>query len=136
MSFVERRPKEGTTVNLAAAKNVVGVGRGLGSRENMKLAYGLADAIGGEVGCSRPVAEEEHWLPEDQYIGVSGVKIKPNVYITCGISGQVQHLSGCADAKILVAINKDESAPIFENCDYGMIGDAPTIMAALTERLK
>jgi electron transfer flavoprotein alpha subunit len=132
--FVERRAKESKTVNLAAAKRVVGVGRGFGSEENLVLARDLAKAIGAEVGCSRPVAEEEKWMPKEAYCGVSGVMIKPDIYIACGISGQVQHISGVNQSKVIVAINKDKSAPIFEKCDYGIVGDLKVVLPALTQK--
>lgn len=134
--LVERRPKEGKTVNLNAAKAVIGVGRGFGSAENLSLAQELAAAIGGEVGCSRPVAEEEKWMPKEAYIGVSGVMIKPELYIACGISGQVQHMTGVSQARTIVAVNKDSGAPIFEKCDYGIVGDLNTVLPALTEKFK
>jgi len=134
--FVEKRAKEGKKVNLAAAKCVVGVGRGFGSEANLALARDLADAIGGEVGCSRPVAEEEKWMPKESYCGVSGVMIKPDVYIACGISGQVQHMSGVNQSKMILAINKDKSAPIFEKCDYGIVDDLKIVLPILTQKIK
>ena len=134
--LVERRAKEVKTVDLNSAKIVVGVGRGFGSKENISLARALAQTLGGEVGCSRPVAEEEKWMPKEAYVGISGVMIKPDIYFACGISGQVQHMTGVAQARTIVAINKDRNAPIFEKCDYGIVGDLKTILPALTQRLK
>ena len=134
--LLKRQAKEGKTVNLSAAKAVIGVGRGFGSIENLTLAQELATAIGGEVGCSRPVAEEEKWMPKEAYIGVSGVMIKPELYIACGISGQVQHMTGVNQARIIIAVNKDSSAPIFEKCDYGIVGDLNTVLPALIQKLK
>lgn len=134
--FVERRSKEGKSVNLSAARYVVGVGRGFGAEENLSLARALADAIGGEVGCSRPVAEEEKWMPKEAYLGVSGVMIKPEVYIACGISGQVQHMTGVSQARTIIAVNRDKNAPIFEKCDYGIVGDLNTVLPALTKKFQ
>ena len=134
--LVEKRAKEGKKVNLSAAKFVVGVGRGFGNEDNLALARDLAESIGGEVGCSRPVAEEAKWMPKEAYIGVSGVMIKPELYIACGISGQVQHMTGVNASKTIVAINKDKGAPIFEKCDYGIVGDLKTILPALTKKFK
>jgi len=134
--FVENRPKETQSVNLAAAKVIVGVGRGFGKAENVQLAQELAAAVGGEVGCSRPVAEEEKWLPKEVYIGVSGAMIKPDVYIGCGISGQIQHMVGINQAKVIVAVNKDKNASIFKQCDYGIVGDLNTILPALTKKFQ
>lgn len=132
--LIEKRRKESRTVNLPAAQAIVGVGRGFGSEENLKLAYALAEAIGAEVGCSRPVAEENKWLPKEFYIGVTGVKIKPNVYVCCGISGQIQHLTGANASKSIVAINKDSAAPIFKQCDFGIVADLTKVLPALTEK--
>ena len=134
ITFVEKRAKQVQTVNLAAAKVVVGVGRGLEREENLSLARDLAAAIGGEVGCSRPVAEGEKWMPRETYIGVSGVMIKPELYIACGISGQVQHMAGVNQSRVIVAINKDKSAPIFKQCDYGIVGDLSAVLPALTKK--
>jgi len=134
--LLERRGKAVKTVNLSAAKCVVGVGRGFGSAENVDIAKRFAEALGGEVGCSRPVGEEEKWLPKETYLGISGVMIKPDVYIACGISGQVQHMTGVNQAKTIIAINKDKGAPIFEKCDYGIVGDLKKILPALTDKIK
>ena len=134
--LVETRQKETQTVNLGAAKVVVGVGRGFGKAENLYLAQELAAAVGGEVGCSRPVAEEEKWMPKELYIGVSGAMIKPDVYIGCGISGQIQHMVGINQSKVIVAVNKDKNAPIFKQCDYGIVGDLNTVLPALTKKFQ
>lgn len=114
---------EASTVNLAAAKRVVGVGRGLASADNIPAAEKLAAALGAEIGCTRPVAEEEHWYSKDRYIGVSGVMIKPNFYLAIGISGQIQHMVGVNQTNVICAINKDENAPIIKQADYTLIGD-------------
>jgi Electron transfer flavoprotein, alpha subunit len=134
--LVETRQKETQTVNLAAAKVIVGVGRGFSKAENVHLAQELAAAVGGEVGCSRPVAEEEKWMPKELYIGVSGAMIKPDVYIGCGISGQIQHMVGINQSKVIVAVNKDKNAPIFKQCDYGIVGDLNTVLPALTKKFQ
>ena len=130
------RKKEGSNVNLAVAKKVVGIGRGFSSKEDLKLGEDLAKAIGGEMGCSRPIAEGEGWMETSRYIGVTGVILKPDVYIACGISGQVQHLVGINAAKTIIAINKDKNAPIFKNCDYGIVGDLYKVLPALTNMIK
>lgn len=127
--------KEEESVDLGAAKRVVSAGRGVGSKENISILQALAKKIGAELACSRPVAEGEHWMPKNRYVGVSGAVIKPDVYIACGISGQVQHLVGIKDAKTVIAINKDKNAPIFKNCDYGIVGDLNKVVPALTEKL-
>ncbi len=82
------------------------------------------------------MAEEEKWMPKEAYIGVSGVMIKPELYIACGISGQVQHMTGVSQARTIVAVNKDSGAPIFEKCDYGIVGDLNTVLKALIQAFK
>ena len=126
---------EASTVNLAAAKRVVGVGRGLASADNIPAAEKLAAALGAEIGCTRPVAEEEHWYSKDRYIGVSGVMIKPNFYLAIGISGQIQHMVGVNQTNVICAINKDENAPIIQQADYTLIGDVNAVLPAIIEKL-
>lgn len=126
---------EASTVNLAAAKRVVGVGRGLASADNIPAAEKLAAALGAEIGCTRPVAEEEHWYSKDRYIGVSGVMIKPNFYLAIGISGQIQHMVGVNQTNVICAINKDENAPIIKQTDYTLIGDVNAVLPAIIEKL-
>lgn len=133
IKLIEKREKKVQTVDLSAAKNVVSVGRGFGDKQNLQLARDFALAIGAEVGCSRPVAEEEKWMPKEAYIGVSGKILKPDVYIGVGVSGQVQHMVGASQADTIIAINKDKGAPIFQHCDYGLVGDLNIILPALTK---
>lgn len=127
--------KEDESVDLGAAKRVVSAGRGVGSKENLAILEALAKKIGAEMACSRPIAEGEHWMAKNRYVGVSGAMIKPDVYIACGISGQIQHLVGINGAKTVIAINKDKNAPIFNACDYGIVGDLNKVVPALTELL-
>lgn len=133
IEIVERKAKEVSTVNLSDADVVIGVGRGFGKEENVKLAVELASALGGEIGCSRPVSEDLHWVSEERYIGISGNVIKPTVYIAAGISGQVQHMYGVRDSKTIVAIDKNENAPIFKSADYYIVGDLAEVLPALTK---
>jgi electron transfer flavoprotein alpha subunit len=135
VKVVERRTKSTAGTDIAAANVVVSVGRGLGKQEDLALVEALAGALGAGIGCTRPVAEDLGWLPEDRYIGISGRKVAPQVYVAVGLSGQVQHLAGMRDAKVVVAINKDENAPIFANADFGLVGDLYTILPALTLEL-
>ena len=121
--------------DLAIAEKIVCVGRGLGSQDDMKMAEDLAEKLGAEIGCTRSVAEDYHWLPTESYIGLSGQKVKPQLYISFGVSGQVQHIVGARDSKIIVAIDKNEKAPIFEAADYGIVGDLYDIVPALIEKL-
>jgi len=133
--FVERRPKEGDVVNLDAAPRIVGVGRGFGAREDLARADELAAALGAVVGCTKSLADFE-WLGEDRIIGLSGAKTAPDLYLGVGISGQIQHTVGIAQAKLIAAVNKDKEAPIFELADYGIVGDLYEVVPALVERLK
>ncbi|GAB7141160.1 FAD-binding protein [Deferribacterales bacterium RsTz2092] len=132
----EVRPKAGGQVNLADAKRVVSVGRGFVKREDLNIAQELASAICAELGCTRPVAEGEGWMETARYIGVSGVSLKPDVYLAVGISGQVQHTIGIGSAKTIIAVNKDKNAPIFKCCDYGIVGDLYKIVPELTKLIR
>lgn len=136
VSVVERRAKSAEGVDIAEAPVVVAVGRGLQSQADLGMIEELAATLGGAVGCTRPVAEDLGWLPEDRYIGISGRKVAPTVYICVAASGQVQHIAGMRDSKVVVAINKDENAPIFKQADYGLVGDAYQAVPALTAALK
>ncbi|AAY79707.1 electron transfer flavoprotein subunit alpha/FixB family protein [Sulfolobus acidocaldarius] len=120
---IEVKQKGGEGVDLSSAQIIVSVGRGIGSKENIKFADELARAIGGALGGSRPITADLGWLPEDRQIGLSGLKVKPKVYFALGISGQPQHLAGIKDSKIIVAVNTDKNAPIVENADYIVVGD-------------
>lgn len=133
---LEKKAKPGESVNLRTAKRIVAVGRGFSAQADLQLAEQLASAIGAEVGCTRPIAEEEKWMDKARYIGVSGVMLKPDLYIGIGISGQIQHMVGVNSARTIVAINNDKNAPIFKQCDYGVIGDLKTILPALIAKLK
>lgn len=128
--------KATSSADLANAQIIVSVGRGLGSKDNVALAEELAKILGGAVGGSRPVVTELGWLPEDRQIGLSGIKVRPKLYIALGISGQPQHLVGIKDSKIIVAVNTDKNAPIVDNADYVIIGDAVEFLKTMIERLK
>jgi electron transfer flavoprotein alpha subunit len=134
--LLESKPKTASSVDLTKAKRVVGVGRGFAKAEDLGLANDLAAAIEGAVGCSRPIAEGEGWMERERYIGVSGVKLKADVYFTLGISGQIQHMVGAGDSKVIIAVNKDKNAPIFKSADYGIVGDLYKIIPAVTKALK
>ena len=132
----ENMKGSGTPGSIAAADKVCSVGRGLSSKEDLRLIQGLAAAMGAEVGSSRPVAEEKGWVPLDHYVGISGQKFKGSLYFAIGISGQIQHLRGIYDAKTIVAINQDPDAPILQNADYGIVGDLYEIVPLLTKALR
>jgi len=129
-------PVAGEGVDIGAATRLVAVGRGFGARADLDLAVDLAGALKAELACTRGIAEDEHWLPVERYIGISGQTVKPELYVAAGLSGQVQHMVGCRESKIIVAINKDERAPIFEAADYGIVGDLYTVLPLLTAALK
>ena len=120
---------------IAQAERVVSAGKGIGGKKNMKLIEDLAKAAGAAIGSSRPVAETLKYLPLNRYVGMSGQKFTGNLYIACGISGAVQHLKGIKDASTIVAINTNAGAPIFKNCDYGIVGDVNEILPLLTAAL-
>ena len=132
----ENMKGSGTPGSIAAADKVCSVGRGLSSKEDLRLIQGLAAAMGAEVGSSRPVAEEKGWVPLDHFVGISGQKFKGSLYFAIGISGQIQHLRGIYDAKTIVAINQDPDAPILQNADYGIVGDLYEIVPLLTKALR
>lgn len=123
------------TVNLEEADVIVSGGRGMGSKENFALVKELADVLGGVVGATRPAIEDE-WVPRSHQVGQSGKIVAPKLYIACGISGATQHVSGMIGSGYIVAINKDEDAPIFDVADAGIVGDAMKVLPLLIEEVK
>jgi electron transfer flavoprotein alpha subunit len=131
-----RKTKRFGSIRIGEAEAIVSFGRGLRRKEDIPIIEELAKAINGVVGCSRPVAEDLKWLPVDQYVGLSGQKVAPRVYIACGISGQIQHITGIQNARIIVSINTDPEAPIFEYADYAIVGDLYKVVPELTEAFR
>lgn len=132
---VEVKPLEAGGGKLDEAKVVIVGGRGIEKKEDFKILESLSYALGGQVGYTRPLAEDRKWF-KGNWIGLSGIKIKPALYIGAGISGVIQHVAGIRDSQVIVAINKDEQAPIFEMADYIVIGDLYEIIPALEAALK
>jgi electron transfer flavoprotein alpha subunit len=132
---VEKMATEGA--NVEDAQIIVSCGRGFKNRGDIKLIEDLANVLKGyTLGCSRPIAADLKWLSEDHWIGLSGHKVKPKLYVACGISGQIQHVAGMRDSGIIVAINKDGNAPIFKVADYGIVGDLYQVIPKLVDAIK
>ncbi len=123
------------TVDLSAAPVIVSVGRGIGEQENIAIVEELAQALGAELAASRPICDSG-WLPMERQVGSSGQTVSPKLYLAVGISGAIQHLVGMKGSKTVIAINKDENAPIFEVADYGVVGNLFDVVPALTKAIR
>jgi electron transfer flavoprotein alpha subunit len=134
--ILEKKPKEKVAKDITEARVIVCAGRGFDKKEDLALARELADALGGELGATRPLTEEMHWLPEDLCIGLSGVQVKPELYVGLGVSGQIQHMTGVRNAKLVCAVNRDENALIFALSDFGIVGSLYDVVPKLIEELK
>jgi len=134
--ILARKMKERTSQDITEAKVVICVGRGMEKQEDIDMARQLAGLLGGEIGCTRPISEELHWLPDDLCIGLSGVQVKPDLYLGLGVSGQIQHVTGIRGARVICAVNKDENAPIFLAADLGIVGDLYDVTPKLIEELQ
>jgi electron transfer flavoprotein alpha subunit len=136
LKVIETRTHGFDAVDLGAAHRVIGVGRGLKAREDLALVEELARAADAEIACSRPVAEGLNWMGKDRYIGSSGARISPRLYLAIGISGQLQHMVGVTGAETIVAVNTDPNAAVFGQVDYGLVGDLYQLVPAITAALK
>ena len=123
------------TVDLTSAPVIVSVGRGIKEKDNLPIVEEFAQALGAELAASRPICDNG-WLPMERQVGSSGQTVSPKLYIAVGISGAIQHLVGMKGSKSVIAINKDENAPIFEVADYGIVGDLFEIVPALTAAVR
>jgi len=122
-------------IDVAAADIIVSGGRGMAGRENFPILQELADELGGVVGCSRAVVEAG-WMPVERQVGQTGKTVRPKIYIACGISGAIQHLVGMQDSDVIIAINRDKDAPIFEVATYGIVGDVFQVVPAILKRIQ
>ena len=136
VEVVERRKKTGELANIESAENLVCVGQGLSKREDLVMVNEFCTALQAELGCTRPLASDFHWVSEDRMVGISGKKCKPKFHVSIGVSGQIQHTVGIMNSKLIVAINKDKDAPIFKIADYGIVGDLYQVIPELTQRIK
>jgi electron transfer flavoprotein alpha subunit len=136
VSVVGKKEKPKGQVSIKDAEIIVSAGRGFKKKEDLQLLDQLAGVINGVVGASRPLTSDLGWVSEDRQVGLSGTTVKPKLYIAVGISGQIQHLTGMRESKVIVAINTDKNAPIFQECDYGIVGDLYAVVPELTKALK
>jgi len=134
LRVVESRPKRVSDAGLENASVIVSAGRGFKKREDLRLLEELAGVLGAKMGCTRPISADLGWM--DQWVGISGKKVSPKLYIACGVSGTIQHAAGIRGSQMIVSINSDEAAGIHELSDYSVIGDIYSVLPALTKLLR
>jgi electron transfer flavoprotein alpha subunit len=136
VELVELRKKTGEAANIESAETLVCVGKGIAKKEDLDMVKELASLLGGELGCTRALSSDYHWMSEDRMVGISGKRCKPKLDVSIGVSGQIQHTVGIITSKLIVAINKDKEAPIFKMADYGIVGDLYQVVPKLVEKIK
>ncbi len=136
IKLLEKIEKKSSEENIEKASVIVSVGRGLGNKDGIQKVEPLAKMLNGVIAGSRPVCLDYQWLSEEKQVGLSGKKVRPKLYVALGISGQIQHIAGMRGSRVVVAVNKDKSAPIFEESDYGIVGDLYQVVPKLIEALK
>jgi electron transfer flavoprotein alpha subunit len=136
VSVTGKKEKSKAQVSLKDAQVIVSAGRGFKKKEDLTILEELTRVLNGVLGASRPLTSDLGWLPEERQVGLTGTTVKPKLYVAVGISGQIQHLTGMRDSKVVVAINTDKNAPIFQECDYGIVGDLYAVVPALAKELK
>jgi len=136
VQLIEQRKKVGESVNIESAETLVCVGKGVANKEDLGMVNELCTVLGGELGCTRALSSDYHWISEDRMVGISGKRCKPRFHVSIGISGQIQHTVGIMSSKLIVAINRDKEAPIFKIADYGIVGNLYQIIPKLTQKIK
>lgn len=136
IQLIERKKKLGESVNIESAETLVTVGKGILNKEDLTMITELSALMKGELGCTRALSSDYHWLSEDRMVGISGKRCKPKFNVSIGVSGQIQHTVGIMSSKLIVAINKDKEAPIFKIADYGIVGDLYQVVPKLIRRIK
>jgi electron transfer flavoprotein alpha subunit len=134
LTILETHPKAASGARLEDASLVVDIGQGVQKAEDLVMIRTLAGLLDGQIGCSRPIASDRDWFPE--WLGLSGKKVSPELCLTVGVSGSIQHIVGIRDSRLIAAVNNDESAPIFSQADYGVVADLYAFLPVLMERIK
>jgi electron transfer flavoprotein alpha subunit len=134
LTVIGERPKSAGGPRLEEAKAIVDIGRGVKRLEDLEMIRQLADLLGGQLSCSRPVSSDRDWLPE--WLGLSGAKVKPELCVTLGVSGAIQHVVGIRESRVIAAVNNDEEAAIFAQADVGVVADLDEFLPILIERLQ
>jgi len=136
VEIIERKKKLGESVSIESAETLVCVGKGISKKEDIEIINELCSTLKAELGCTRALSSDFHWISEDRMVGISGKRCKPRLHVSIGISGQIQHSVGIMSSKLIVAINRDKEAPIFKISDYGIVGDLYQVVPKLNERIK